>query len=137
MDVGSELVRLRSLVRLLVGVIAFVAVASIVAWWLRGELTASASPHVHRNGSEVVVSAPNDGPFVITHLVTSGTGESEKRWTAIEPPAAYVDSGGVRISLDGLRWRDLHGKPTDPPPPTAPLRALYFTPSVAVERPEP
>ncbi len=134
MDVEAELIRLRSQVRLLTGFLAFAVAALIGARWLQSELAASMLPHVHRVGSEVVVSAPNDGPFVITHLVASGTGESEKRWAAIEPPAAYVDSGGVRINLEGLRWRDLRGRPADPPPSTAPLRALFFTPSVAAER---
>lgn len=127
---------MRSRVRWLTGFLSFTVAGLVVATWLRGELLALRTPHVRRDDQEVVVTASNDGPYVITHLIASGTGESEKRWAAIDPPVAYVDSAGARISLEGLRWRDVRGLPADPPPPNASLRALYVVPSVASERTE-
>lgn len=136
MDVEGEIQRLRYRVRWLTGFLSFAVVGVAVGTWLRGELAALGAPHAWRDGQEVVVTASNDGPYVITHLIASGTGESEKRWAAIDPPVAYVDSAGARISLEGLQWRDVRGQPAAPPPPTASLRALYVVPSVAPERPE-
>jgi hypothetical protein len=136
MDVEVEVTRLRSRVRWLTGFLSFATVGLVVVVWLRGEFAAVGLPHVRRDGQVVVVTSSNDGPFVITHLIASGTSEAVKRWAAIDPPVAYIDSGGARISLEGLHWRDSRGEPADPPSPNAPLRVLYVVPAVASERAE-
>lgn len=99
-------------------------------WLARSQLGFLYHPELHvSSAGDVIVSAPNDGPYVLTHLACYGDGD--KRVAAFDPPIGLFDSNGVRIGAASIRkmnWLDARGHKTMAPPVNSNLRVLYFTP---------
>jgi hypothetical protein len=84
----------------------------------------------HPNG-DLTIYASQDGPFVITHLMTYGENEDGKRVAALDPPVAYIDSRGVTIpaaKIKKLVWLNTWGERKPPPRAGAIIHILYLRP---------
>lgn len=78
-------------------------------------------PRVWRDGPVVRLSAVDDGPYVVTHLV------SGKDMASIDPPLAIIDSEGGEIDFSKLKWHDWKGEAVESPIDSG-LDALYLRP---------
>ncbi|MES2461804.1 MAG: hypothetical protein V4671_14565 [Armatimonadota bacterium] len=74
----------------------------------------------------------SDGPFLVTHLVSDGTNEGEKRFAVLPEPIVITDSeGGALIPpevLGKLVWRFSITGEAASAPVGGPLSALFFRP---------
>ena len=75
----------------------------------------------------------NDGPFVVTHIVSYGGGTGDQRTATLPAPIAIIDSEGASVDVSKLQWRNYRGEIASAPTGQR-LEALYFRPERAKQR---
>lgn len=132
MDVEREIRKLRRWNAFFVIVLVLLAGWFLVRWQVSLVHESIHTLRYSRDGDMLRISAPWDGPFVVTHITAAGEYEP-KLWAALPEPLAIIDSSGGDVDLAKLKWRDKMGEPADPPGSQT-VEALYYEPEIAKER---
>lgn len=106
-----------------------------IAWMVAGRVEAGRQLHCYRtDDGTLVIDAPSDGPYIVTHIVTAGGSDMARSYAALVPPLAVLDRAGAAIpakTLVQLRWRSAVDGETVPHPQGQPLTILYHRPHSA------
>lgn len=102
------------------------------AYGWRAYMDSYTRPRLKEANGQLTISMPNDGPLVVTHVVSRGESGREKRVALLRPPIAIIDSEGATIDLLKLEWYDVEGTRSDRPT-DGKLEILYCVPKQTVQ----